>query len=478
MSIERMFNFYDSHDVSYDRSVMHKIYRESENAKEKLRNLLSVAPSWDSEKQAYKFECEVEYLDKRAVNHTIEVIELIMDRFDKYELRESERWIHETTMTIYVLRDEIRSNGILTITPRMIDRTEYYGQKYSVGQKITRIINASCKKFIERFPECKDEMTKAFNDFSNVACSKKEIKTFWLSVNPFDFMRMSHGNSWDSCHYVDGCHRSGAIDYALDSCSAVLYQENDRGQLISRQHVIFQDNKFYIGRRYGEHFGLHEMNKELVVKLMFDIDYKILENDFCVPNIRTSYDGTHYRDYEDYEGVYVKVDDLLTDDGERMGKMPICFHCGAEHERCESFICTSCDNQHYCEVCESFEDYDEMVWSHSHEAYVCEHHVTQCDDCGRYYDETTRVSGGNDVCNNCLESHYTMCDICEDWEHDTNITYVNHDDMHVCDSCAPSELTSCSNCQCDIIAERHAHDNEGNYYCDDCDCPSPEHEES
>jgi hypothetical protein len=119
-----------------------------------------------------------------------------------------------------------------------------------------------------------------------------------------------------------------------------------------------------------------------------------------------------------------------------------------------------------------------MVWSHSHEAYVCECHVTQCDDCGRYYDETTTVSGGDRVCNNCLESHYTLCDICEEWEHDNHIEFLSHDDSYVCDSCAPSELTSCSNCQCDIIADRHAHDDEGNYYCDDCDCPSPEHEES
>jgi hypothetical protein len=90
------------------------------------------------------------------------------------------------------------------------------------------------------------------------------------------------------------------------------------------------------------------MNKALAVKLMFDIDYKILENDFRVPNIPTCYDGTHYRDYEDYEGVYLIVDDLLTDDGERMGKMPICFLCGNEHENCGSFVCGSCDNQHYC----------------------------------------------------------------------------------------------------------------------------------
>ncbi|MEL6527000.1 MAG: hypothetical protein AAFQ07_14945, partial [Chloroflexota bacterium] len=72
--------------------------------------------------------------------------------------------------------------------------------------------------------------------------------------------------------------------------------------------------------------------------------------------------------------------------------------------------CADCfyDVADYCAWCGETHWRDDMYWTADHE----------------------------DVCENCLERHYTRCDGCEDYYRNTHI--IEHKKGHYCEDCLPA----------------------------------------
>lgn len=135
------------------------------------------------------------------------------------------------------------------------------------GQKTSRVINKLLAYIgVGKHPEYNREFAKYADALNPLKITRHTI----LSVNPLDYLTMSFGNSWASCHTIDkqnkrgmpnsyqGMYSSGTISYMLDSPSMVFYtvdasyDGNDfwNEPKINRQMYHWGENKLIQGRLY------------------------------------------------------------------------------------------------------------------------------------------------------------------------------------------------------------------------------------
>lgn len=87
------------------------------------------------------------------------------------------------------------------------------------------------------------EYNAAFPHYADLINAKEQKQKFVISVNIVDFLRMSFGNTWSSCHTIDpenvrgikmksnssnyhGMRRAGSLSYGLDDVSFIAYTVN------------------------------------------------------------------------------------------------------------------------------------------------------------------------------------------------------------------------------------------------------------
>ena len=100
------------------------------------------------------------------------------------------------------------------------------------GQKANRVVNKIMKYLgYDKHPDYNKEYAKYADSMSPMTIKRHTI----LSLNPIDYLKMSFGNSWASCHTIDqknkrdmpnsyqGAYCSGTISYMLDGTSMVFY---------------------------------------------------------------------------------------------------------------------------------------------------------------------------------------------------------------------------------------------------------------
>jgi hypothetical protein len=101
-----------------------------------------------------------------------------------------------------------------------------------VGEKTSRVVNKICKYLgYDKHTDYNREFAKYADALSPMIIKRHTI----LSLNPLDYLTMSFGNSWASCHTIDkankrrmpnsyeGQYSSGTMSYMLDPSSMVLY---------------------------------------------------------------------------------------------------------------------------------------------------------------------------------------------------------------------------------------------------------------
>lgn len=74
--------------------------------------------------------------------------------------------------------------------------------------------------------------------------------------------------------------------------------------------------------------------------------------------------------------------------------------------------------------------------------------TTTCECCGFVTDyDMTYIDNHGFVCNRCLHRHYTQCDNCGEYSHNSDIVETE-DGAAYCQSCYPDNVTSCDRCEC------------------------------
>lgn len=297
------------------------------------------------------------------------------------------------------------------------------------GQKMSRVINKLLTYVgFNKLPDYNREFAKYADALNPLQITRHTV----LSVNPLDYLTMSFGNSWASCHTIDkenkrnmpnsyeGMYSSGTVSYMLDKPSMVFYtvdasyNGNDfwNEPKINRQMFHWGEEKLIQGRLYpqdndGDN-GAYTPYREIVQNIMSEL--------FEFPNLWTvakgtgasgryicSY-GTHYRDYDSYENCTLSR--VKGSENERyisVGHDPICIKCGSEHENGENISC-------------------------------CARKVT-CAECGCEIDEDeARYIDGDYYCDECFEENFGPCDGCGAMHRFTDMREIAH--RMLCPDCA------------------------------------------
>lgn len=358
------------------------------------------------------------------------------------------------------------------------------------GQKMSRIVNKVCAYIgINKLPDYNKEFAKYADAINPLQITRHTI----LSVNPLDYLTMSFGNSWASCHTIDktnkrgmpnsyqGMYSSGTISYMLDEPSIVFYtvdasyngNEFWHEPKINRQMFHWGEDKLIQGRLYPQDNdgdgNVYTPYREIVQKIMSEL--------FNFPNLWTvskgteaagKYiysEGTHYRDYDNFNNCTLsRPKESENNNYITVGHAPICIKCGNEHDTNDNICCCP---HHVCNHCGCvIEDEDDVIWIDD-ESY-CSDCATWCDSCETYFvGEGTRVSNGDVVCDDCLEYYYRQCRECGEYYREGDVRYVESVEDYVCDECFEENYSFCDDCD-EAFRSEDLTEHNGRWLCDDC----------
>ena len=255
------------------------------------------------------------------------------------------------------------------------------------GQKVSKIINKICTMYGFNKDENYNKKFAKFSDAINPLSIKRHTV---LSVHPVDYLTMSFGNSWSSCHTIDkknkrnmpnsyhGQYSGGTLSYMLDETSAVFYTvdksyDGDKIELepkINRNMFHIGNNKIVQGRVYPQ---TSDGNGDTYTEIR-NIVQKVIADCIGRPNMWTLKRGTsecekviiskgvHYRDYENFESCnvsYLKLDNDEIDENKiTVGHTPICPCCGETHHNSEAIECEGCYTEDDNDSDDDFSDDD------------------------------------------------------------------------------------------------------------------------
>jgi hypothetical protein len=343
--------------------------------------------------------------------------------------------------------------------------------KISEGTKTSRAINKICTYLgYNKHEDYNKEFAKYADSLNPLTVRRHTI----LSINPLDYLTMSFGNSWSSCHSIDkhnkrkmprsyhGEYSSGTMSYMLDSSSMVLYTVDKSYEgneywsqpKINRQMFHYGEDKLIQGRLYPQDNDgcdvAYEPYRNFVQEVMSII--------FDFPNLwtlkrGTEYisdhvisDGTHYRDYAYYDNCTIsRIKDKDNIKSITIGADPICITCGERHHNTGNISC--CQGKVYCARCGCVIPEECATWIDG-EAY-CEDCCFYCDECDEYHPGTDYHYIGDEdryVCDSCFEKYFTKCDKCGEYIRTDNIIHIDEDDINICDDCCYEHYFYCYDC--------------------------------
>ena len=222
------------------------------------------------------------------------------------------------------------------------------------GTKMSRAFNKVCTYYgVDKLhPETVDGKTvypynKVFAEYADMVSDLKRKMQFIISLNPLDYLTMSNGVNWKSCHRIsDGCYKAGTISYMLDETSIITFivQEiNDdihKIPKVYRQMYHYKDGLFVQSRLYPQGndgaTNLYDQFRGYVIKEFSDIlgingewTYK-MGSSYCTKHINSI--GKHYPDYEYKRDTGIFYPTSKESDIQNLvmtvGHETICANCG------------------------------------------------------------------------------------------------------------------------------------------------------
>lgn len=232
------------------------------------------------------------------------------------------------------------------------DINDINGLSIVEGMKTSRAFNKVCKHYgVDQLPE----YNRLFAQYADMVSGLKRNRKFIISVNPLDYLMMSFGNSWASCHTIDKrnvrnmpCHYSGeycggTVSYMLDHTTFITYvydaiPESFEEGKIYRNLFHFDNGTLIQGRIYPQgNDGATDLYKtfrnvvqdELAELLELEDKGWIKRDTSC--ESMTSTIGVHYPDYLHMDDCNVSYPRAMPDAKNRIvviGHERICPECG------------------------------------------------------------------------------------------------------------------------------------------------------
>jgi hypothetical protein len=511
---------YEYEPTEYGMNAVLSQWKES---KRKLHYWLSQLPNWNEEKQMAVFDMEQERkYDLEAVRYFVgwlkdvniqtygidfpenvcltKVIwartpnlcvynDAVLEKIFKWLCFNEEKLINEEAVKIFNDWDEPRIHA-------------------HVNMKVTKVVGRMLRAMgFDKVDGFNTEFTKFCDAVNPLKITQKAV----ISINPVDYLRMSMGNSWKSCHTIDkkgidrrsgsdysGCYSGGTLSYMLDQPSLIFYtvdpdyKGNDYEMQDKWTRCMFHvgEGKIIQGRMYPQdNDGCNSASDEprhIVQQAIADAwginNYWNNKKGTEAASQYIDSDGVNYHDYQYYTTCnlsYPKDYELNTKEI-TVGAHPICIHCGEEYFWSEAIECEDCYrhiNSYECASCGCEIDEDDAIEYEGQ--YYCTDCVSRCIDTEEFIPndvlengEYVYMEGDYDhdtgwYSDDYISEYTTICDICGERHWDSDMYYI--DETDVCESCAEDKTGICAEC-----GEIHFYDNlhfdkeTGEYYCDDC----------
>lgn len=491
----------ENRDYDYSDSAIDDILDEWYHQKQGLLSLLSKHPNWEPERLMVHFDADYSrrldtyitnnffYWIKNNYNNTALDVESAKVWNKCYEFM----WNYCSAET-YLPEIKDQACG------RYNDWGRYEEYTYNpldelnallpelharVGQKNTKIVGKICthfgldkiKKYGTKFNPATGEVEenalidsydKQFAKYCDALSPIKVTRHTCISLNPIDYLLMSNGNSWRSCHYIGdnandaGCYSSGTISYMLDKHSIIFYTVDagfngvciEREPKIQRQVFGYNDFQLLQSRLYPQNNDSGATDTYTDIR---NIMQKVVADCLAAPNrwikkrvqnVEHGYNATCYPDWNCQTNL-CSTSVLRGKENDNLkpiilGAVPICIECGERHGCDESINC--CSSGYTCTECGDRIDEDDVYWV-DEEPYCCDC-VTYCEVCGEYEvnRNTTYIPSENRfVCDSCLDRYYVYCDDCEEYYDRDRMNYLENLDKCVCNDCFEN-YTQCNEC--------------------------------
>ena len=191
---------------------------------------------------------------------------------------------------------------------------------------------------------------KVFATYSDLVSNLARKMYFVISLNPLDYLNMSNGVSWKSCHnIVDGCYKGGTLSYMLDSTSMVTFVVSDLSgnihetprhyrQMFHYDNGMFMQNRLYpqgndgATNLYDKFRGFVIEEFAALLKTNDEWDVETGANK-CSPHVHK--EGAHYEDYRHNNSCNIfyphSKKNTIYDYVMTVGHAGICAKCGKEY---------------------------------------------------------------------------------------------------------------------------------------------------
>lgn len=500
--LDSLMRLLDEYDYNYTLHALNDIIDEWANKKSTLIEAFKQHPNYVDGKFLIAFNCDFHRdFDKDAVlsfykwlecQCMMEMVDSLPEDINIKRINDECAWLPDGLFRFLADMDDwAKERTISEELAQEIDKVLPQIHPHA-GQKTSRVVNKICAYLnYDKHPDYNREFAK-FADGLNPLTIKRHTV---LSINPLDYLTMSFGNSWASCHTIDknnkrrmpndysGCYSSGTISYMLDESSMVFYTVDSKYDSddywsqpkINRQMFHYGEDKLVQGRLYpqsndDDDNGGYTQYRNIVQEIMSII--------FDFPNIWTLRKGsraaseyiysrgTHYRDYENFDNCSLStIKGVDNDRTFNVGACPICVNCGERHDVEHNINC--CVDKRVCVCCGRLihEDDGHCVG----DQFYCDDCVTYCDECG-YYEPNDRVRYIDNlnihVCEDCLDDYYYYCDRCGQYHRIGNEHYLENLNIYVCPYCF-EDYIQCDECG-DYQRISDMYEKDGEYYCEDC----------
>lgn len=432
-----------SHDKDYEYSSITRMVEDWSSAKSGLISMLRRHPNWNENALAVILTTEeIRDISCREIRDSIwELCKLTTGEHKNFT-----DWIFNV---VYYTSAQF-------VDPNFISRSKPYGYEPKEGQKISRCINAVCKKEgVDKDPDYNRVYARVADAFNPLKVKRTSV----LSVHPCDFLHMTHG--FNSCHNIDdGCYMAGTLSYMGDEVSMIFYTIADdyenaeyMEKKITRNVFCYEDQVLMQSRCYPRNDEDRKKHYREIVQSIISLCEEIPNlwvkkgSEFVMDYCETHCDAKHYPDYEydEYEANVSMPKDYKTAHRMVIGSTCYCLTCDNEVYEEAELYCDSCRDGCYCADCGDRINKDDAYYIDGE--YYCDNCVSYCDCCDESVRSDMTYVGDSWVCESCLENYYSRCEDCGEYVHKDEIMYIEDKQIDVCPDCLKSgRYFECSEC--------------------------------
>lgn len=289
----------------------------------------------------------------------------------------------------------------------------------TAGQKVSRFVNKLCTKIIKIEKGKGSEYEKRFAAFADAINPLEVVRWTILSIHPVDFLAMSNGDNWSSCHTINqisevgdnyhGCYGSGTLSYMMDESSFVFYtitkkydgNEFEFEPKINRCMFHYGYDKLIQGRVYPQDNdginAVYDKIRPIVQRVITEaLDVSNLWRNSKGTSVcaeASNQTGTHYSDITCFETCNVSYYGSSTSGIEKnpvkikIGHSPICPCCGNIHWENNNIMCQGCQEEiadiAICDRCGRRINAEEAIYDVDTGFRYCDYECAEDDNC--YY---------------------------------------------------------------------------------------------